>query len=364
MKDLRNIYISSIYQNAGKTTISLGLYKLFRERKLKPAFIKPVGQQTVSAGKLDVDKDSYLIASVYRCRTLKEMSPVTIGRGYTEKYILASKKEDLKQKILKAYQKITKGRGSVIVEGTGHAGVGAVVDVSNADVASLLGSKVIIVAEGGIGKCIDEVMLNKALFDMRGVEVLGVIVNKVLPEKYERVKKVLEVGLQQKGMKLLGCIPKDALLSDPTVEQIQQKLKLKVLCGKQNLHKRVCNTIVAAMEPANMVEHIAAGTLILASGDRIDNIMIAVSSHLIVQSQRKKVVGLILTGGLVPDEKILRLLKRSGIPVMVTDQETYKVAGLIDHLVCKIQRTDVEKIQEARALVKKYVDVDALLMGT
>ena len=249
----------------------------------------------------------------------------------------------------------------IIIEGTGHAGVGSVVDVSNADVAALLGSKVIIVSEGGIGKCIDEIMLNKALFDVKGVEVLGVIVNKVLPEKYDRVKKALTLGLQHKGLRLLGCIPKDPLLSDPTVEQIQQKLKLKVLCGKANMQKRVCNTIVAAMEPANMVEHITSGTLVLASGDRVDNIMVAVTSHLIVQSRKKKVVGIILTGGLVPDEKILRLLRRSGIPVMVSDQETYKIAGKIDTMVCKIEKTDVEKIQEARSLVKRYVDVDEIL---
>ena len=48
MKQLKNVYISSIYQNAGKTTISLGLFKLFQERKLKPVFLKPVGQQTVN----------------------------------------------------------------------------------------------------------------------------------------------------------------------------------------------------------------------------------------------------------------------------------------------------------------------------
>ena len=361
MSKIKNVYISSIYQNAGKTTISLGLYKIFREKKLKPVFLKPVGQQTVDLGGLDIDKDSYLLASVYRCKSVKEMSPVTIGKGYTEKYILSPNREELHQKILRAYEKLTHRRYSIIVEGTGHAGVGSVVDVSNADVAALLGSKVIIVSEGGIGKCIDEVMLNKALFDIKGVEVLGVIVNKVLPEKYERIKSALALGLQHKGLKLLGCIPRDPLLSDPTVEQIQQKLKLQVLSGRKNMHKRVCNTIVAAMEPSNMVEHIVEGTLILASGDRVDNIMVAVTSHLIIQSRRKKVVGIILTGGLTPDEKILRLLKRSNIPVLITSEETYKVAGKIDNLVCKIQRSDIEKIQEARSLVKNYVDVDEII---
>ena len=49
---------------------------------------------------------------------------------------------------------------------------------------ALLGSKVILVTKGGIGKPIDEVALNKALFDKEGVELLGVIINKVLPEKF------------------------------------------------------------------------------------------------------------------------------------------------------------------------------------
>ncbi|MFP4473478.1 MAG: phosphotransacetylase family protein [Candidatus Omnitrophota bacterium] len=359
---LKNVYISSIYQDAGKTTISLGLFKIFRERRLRPAFLKPVGQQTVSVQGHEIDKDSYLIGSVYRCKSyLRSMSPVAIGHGFTEKYIANPQQENLRKKIRLAYQRLTKNRRSIIVEGTGHAGVGSVIDVSNADVARMLGSKVIIVSEGGIGRSIDEIMLNKALFDNKGVEVLGVIINKVLPEKYERIKQVLSKGLAHKDIPLLGVIPMNPLLRDPTVEHLQQRLDLELLCGKENLHKRVRNTIVAAMEPANMIEHISSGTLVLTSGDRIDNIMVAVSSHLIVQSRRRQVVGMILTGGLMPDEKIMRLLKRSGIPVMITDQETYHLAGKIDHLVCKIQTNDKEKINEARQLVARYVDVDAIL---
>ncbi len=362
MGRLKNLYISSIYQNAGKTTVSLGLFRSFQERRLHPAFLKPVGQQTVHVGGLDIDKDCYLIGSVYRCRKdLKTMSPVTVGHGFTEQYIFNPKKEMLHNKILKAFHKLTKTKKSIIVEGTGHAGVGSVVDVSNADVAQMLGSKVIMVAEGGIGRSIDEIMLNKALFDVKGVDVLGVIINKVLPEKYERIKSALARGLANKGLRLFGVIPREPILSDPTVEQLMGQLRLKLLCGKENLHKRVRNTIVAAMEPANMVDHISSGTLVLTSGDRIDNIMVAVSSHLVVQNRRRQVVGIILTGGLVPDTKIMRLLRRSGIPVMVTPEETYTVAGKLDNYVCKIQTNDKEKILEAKRLVEEHVNVDEIL---
>ena len=60
MKKIKSIYMSSIYQNAGKTTVAIGLYKLFRERKVKTAFIKPVGQQTVSINDVNIDKDSFV----------------------------------------------------------------------------------------------------------------------------------------------------------------------------------------------------------------------------------------------------------------------------------------------------------------
>ena len=39
----------------------------------------------------------------------------------------------------------------VVYEGTGHPGVGSVVDLSNAEVARQLESEVILVLEGGIG---------------------------------------------------------------------------------------------------------------------------------------------------------------------------------------------------------------------
>lgn len=361
-KSIKNIFLSSIYQNAGKTSISLGLYKILKERKIKTAFMKPIGQQYVHVGDMDIDKDSYLMAEVFHTKKkFKEMSPVTIGRGYTENYIFNPHKEKLEEAIGKAFASLKRGKEAIIVEGTGHAGVGSVIDCSNADVAKLLGSKVIIISEGGIGKSIDEIVLNKALFDLKGVEIIGVIVNKVLPEKYEKVERALRQGLAHKGIKLLGVIPLDPLLSTPTVEQVRNSLDLKLLCGEQGTGRRVKHTIVGAMEPHNMIHYLKEGTLVLTSGDRVDNILLAVSSHLARESQGFHVSGIILTGGLQPTPKIIDLLKKSQIPILITDEDTYTVAGRVEHLICKIQKTDKDKIEEVTALVKKYVDVDAIL---
>lgn len=361
-KKFKNIFISSIYQNAGKTTVALGLYKVLREKKIRTAFMKPIGQQFVHVGEWDIDKDSYLIGEIFHCaKRFKDMSPITIGRGYTEEYIFNPQKEKLRESIEKAFQSLCKRKEAIIIEGTGHAGVGSVIDFSNADVAKLLGSKVIIVSEGGIGKSIDEIMLNKALFDLKGVEVLGIIVNKVLPEKYEKVKRVLNKGLERKGLKLLGVIPLDPLLSALTMSEIKDRLNINVLCGQDNMKKRIKHTIVAAMEPHNMINFLKDGTLVLTSGDRVDNILVAVSSQLIKTGLTSPISGMILTGGLVPNPKIVELLQKSRIPVLITEEDTYTVAGKIEHMVSKIQKTEKDKIAEAALLVKQYIDVEAIL---
>lgn len=361
-KVFKNIFLSSIYQDAGKTTISLGLLQALIDRKIKTTFMKPVGQQFVHVRDSDIDKDSYLIGEVFKTsRKLKDMSPVTIGRGYTEKYIADPHPTKLKTKIERSFNNLIKGKEAIIVEGTGHAGVGSVIDFSNADVAALLGSKVIIISEGGIGKSIDEIMLNKALFDLRKVEIIGVIVNKVLPEKFDKIKKNLGVGLKHKGLKLLGVIPVDPLLSAPTIEQVKNRLNLRLICGKESVGRRVRHTIVAAMEPHNMINYLKDGALVLSSGDRVDNILVAISSHLVNERHGLRISGIILTGDLIPNPKIIDLLKKSQMPVLVTNDDTYTVAAKIEHLIPKILKTDMDKIEEAEKLVRRHVNIKAIL---
>ena len=97
-------------------------------------------------------------------------------------------------------------------------------------------------------------------------------------------------------------------------------------------------------------------------GERVENIMLAVSSHLTTGAgQGFHISGIILTSGLQPNPKIIDLMKKSRIPTLLTDDDTYTVAGKIEHLVCKIQKTDKDKIREVTHLVQKYVDADAIL---
>ena len=103
---------------------------------------------------------------------LSVMSPVHIPRGFTKAYIAGEVVEDLSARIRRAHASLM-DRDLVLIEGTGHAGVGAVIDLSNAAVASMLGAPAVIVSEGGVGRPIDEIVLNAALFERHGVAGRG-----------------------------------------------------------------------------------------------------------------------------------------------------------------------------------------------
>src|ERR1700679_2555536 len=242
------IFIAATRQNDGKTTASLGLIAALQEYFPRIGYIKPVGQRFVQIEEQKIDEDSILMDSVYRLNCpLVDMSPIAVEPAFTRKYLQSANNEALVKKIQDSFDRVAWEKDFVLCEGSGHAGVGSVFDLSNAQVAKTLGCKVIIVTQGGIGKPIDEVSLNQALFEKEGVEIIGVILNKVMGEKVEYITDFARRGLKRKGLELLGVIPHQRVLSSPTIDLIREELKAELLNETDRLHNLVEDVAVGAM---------------------------------------------------------------------------------------------------------------------
>ena len=122
--------------------------------------------------------------------------------------------------------------------------------------ANLLDAKVILITSGGIGRPIDEIELNMALFEKEGVEVAGVIVNKVLASKYEKISKMLRLGLRKKGIDVLGVIPYTPTLSTPTIKHILEETDIKLVSKKVGMHNSVKKILIGAMAPHDALDYI------------------------------------------------------------------------------------------------------------
>ena len=192
---MRQLYLAATGQNRGKTTAALGLLDGFVRSGLHTGFMKPVGQRTVIEDGEPADEDAVLMKRSSACPSrTRSMSPVHIPRGFTKDYIAGEVVEDLGAKVRAAHATF-RDHEILLIEGTGHAGVGAVIGLSNAVVASMLGTPAVIISEGGVGRPIDEIVLNASLFAAHGVEVAGAIVNKVDLDAQPGIAKVLERGL-------------------------------------------------------------------------------------------------------------------------------------------------------------------------
>jgi BioD-like phosphotransacetylase family protein len=359
---LKKLYVAATRQNDGKTITCLGLISSLKKRVSNVGYIKPVGQRYIEVNSHKVDEDALLIKTVYGIEgDIQDMSPVAVPHGFTESYIENPDREALVSSITSAFDRISKGMDVVLIEGTGHAGVGSVFDMSNGDVASLLGAKVILVSSGGIGRPIDEIMLNKAMFDKAGVEIIGVIVNKVQAEKYEKINRMVRKGLARKGIEVLGVMPYRPLLSNPTVGQLLRDIDGELLSGKQGLRNTVGRTVIGAMPPHEALNYFSRDALLITPGTREYLILAAMSSCVVGIGQNHCVSGIILTGGTAPHQSVMDLIKRTYIPVILVEDDTFSVTAKIDRLIVKIRPEDHEKIQASEMLVEGFVDVKRIL---
>jgi BioD-like phosphotransacetylase family protein len=310
-----------------------------------------------------IDEDSYLLDVIYKVKVpIQSMSPVTVDNTFTRRYLRQPGEmlATLEDKICRAFDRVSWEKDFTLIEGTGHAGVGSVFDLSNARVAQILNAKVILVSPGGIGRPIDEIALNKALFDKAGVGVIGAILNKVEPGKMSMIADYAGEGLRRLGVPLLGVLPVQRMLSTPSISQIAEEIGGRWLNGRSTgaMH-RADRVIVGAMTAKGIVDYLQPGVVIITPGDRDDIILAAVSSARL--SGEKTISGLILSNDIMPHPKLMDLLEQTEIPVIAAHQECFTVSSRIHGMTVKTQPQDTDKFPVIKKLILDHVDMKQLL---
>ncbi len=359
---MRQVYLAATGQNRGKTTASLGLFELFLRRGLDAGFMKPVGQRTIIEDGVPADEDAVLMRDVFGLADpMPRMSPVHIPRGFTKAYINGEVVEDLGVRVRAAHAWLAERHEIGLIEGTGHAGVGAVVGLSNAVVAAMLGAPAIIVSEGGVGRPIDEIVLNAAYFRSYGVPVAGAIVNKVDLEAQPGLGRILERGLALHDIPLLGLLPYRPILSNPTLAMILEGVRGETIHAGPDLDRVIDGVAIGAMEPGHMLDRIGPGTLVIVPGDREDVILKLTAAHTAGVGSQGAAVGLVLTGGYRPSQTVLDEIRWADLFATLVVEDTYAVASEVHDLLVKTHSADREKIELIKSLVAEHLDVDRIL---
>jgi BioD-like phosphotransacetylase family protein len=354
------IFIAATRQDDGKTTTSLGITAVLRKRFQRVGYIKPIGQRYVDVDGLKIDEDSVLINDTYNPGLpLDAMSPIAVDAHFTRDYINAADPLKLEIKVEEAFNRSAWEQDFVVIEGSGHAGVGSVFDMSNARAASILHSKAIIVSQGGVGKPIDEIALNLALFEKHQVEVVGVILNKVIPDKIGELWPYAEKGLARLGLPLLGIVPLHLELRKPTLNQIAVALGGEFVAGDRYKRRRVGKFTIATSSSRNAEGYFESQTVLITAGDREDMILAILGGA--GEGIEAKIAGVVLTEGYLPQPGLLKIMKNKQVPFISVKLDSFTVATRISHMSVKTEPGDSEKIGLIQTLIESNVNIDKII---
>ncbi len=356
-KQTPRVFIAATRQDEGKTTVSLGLFHALKARFQEIGYIKPVGKRCINVNGMRIDEDSVLMERTYGVRVpIEDMSPLAIGKQFTRKFLATDATEGpLVDRLHRAFDRAAWEKDFVIIEGSGHAGVGSVFGLSNARIAKILDSPAIIVTRGGIGDPIDDVSLGLALFEKYKARVIGVIFNKVLTDKIDTVKEFAGRALARIGVNLLGIIPVEPLLAHPTGLQIARDIGAVFLAGEQHGRSRI-RGIQLWTGPRTPLPR-AQGTLVIKAATT------ASAGSLVVDldTAPDSVACVVFCHGEMPRAQVLSRLSDMGIASIGVTGTPFDTMEAIRKMSVKIETDDHDKIQVIQKIVERHIDIDRVL---
>lgn len=364
---MRPLYVAATGQHVGKTTSTLGLVNIVKDLGYSVGYCKPVGQEHLNIGGQLIDKDVTLFAQTLGFPIEGKLhSPVVIAKGVTKRFIDNPEEFQFREAIQKSASVLQDRHDIVIYEGTGHPGVGAVADVSNAEVAKMLNAGVLMIAEGGIGSTIDELVLSISQFKLYKVPILGIIVNKVLPEKSEQVAHYVGKKLQRMDLDLLGVLPFDKRMSFPLMETVKRAVNGRCIINHDYLDNRIEDIVAGSLVDIQEFSSFR-NILLVVSAKRLEDAISKVKSVAKLKKlETSPLSGIILTGdgshsNLANLSTKNDYILKHNIPVVTTALDTYGSVIKISRIEVKINTRTPWKTQRAIELINENVNVGAIL---
>jgi BioD-like phosphotransacetylase family protein len=358
----KKIFIAATGQNCGKTTTCIGLMHLAMKKYGRVGFIKPLGPKPATFHRHTVDKDAALIAQVFELeKDLRWMSPVVVHPDTTRRVVDGEiSPRELQDRILRACAELEKRCDFIIIEGSGHPGVGSIMKMSNARIARMLDSPVLMVTGGGLGNVVDNVYMGLALFEKEGVEVRAVLANKLVPEKRTRTLDYLSRALADEQMTVIGGVDYHPVLANPTLRRISRLLGLPLQGSRREQGRIIHHVQIGAASTQRVTELLCEPSLLIVTSSR-DELLVTLANLYKLPAYRSLIVGLVIPG-VAPISTITRMiLDRSNIPYMRTEElTTAELYGMITEDVSKITADDAEKLGLIRKLAETHIDFDLL----
>jgi phosphate acetyltransferase len=361
------VYITSFAPASGKSLVALGLVETLVARAGRVGYLRPVaplpddGRRDLIASRLGHPEDAVTLVDA------DELADA-LGTGEIQ---------GLLQRVITTYEELSDRCDVVVVDGTDHTGVAAAGDVEvDLTIAADLAIPVVAVVNAhGLDRAAldDAVALAQERLSEEGLTTATTVVNRV---DDGLITELREAHADDVATVVLRDEP---LLSTPTVAEVVAGIggtPLSTGRGKYTTISKaapvdddqpVTGVKVAAMTLPNVLDHLSDGTLLVTPGDRHDIVLGALMAG--ASPSLPTVSGIVLTGGLRLDPRVLDLLEGFDptIPIVAVGDDTFATAAAISDVPSVLRAHHHRKVRAALAVFEEAVDGDALadhLIGT
>ncbi len=354
------LYVTATEPKSGKSAVILGLMELLTRNIKKVAFFKPLVLADHQNG--EQDNTINLLKSQFNLECdYEEMYAFTATEA--SRLISLGKHNEMLEGIMSQYSNLAAKVDFVLCEGVELEGASASFDFDiNVDIATNLGCPVVLVISGR-DKAPDEVIRSAKVYlesmEDRKCETVALIANRIHRQDEEVIMRLF----QQQGLsrdQLTYVIPNDESLGNPSVGEVARLLNAEILYGEPNLTRHVRSFTIAAMQLRNLLERIELGTLIITPGDRSDVLLASMAA---TQSMTMpNISGIMLTGGLVPDPPIQKVIEgfNDMVPIISVGENTFEAAIRVDSIHAAITPDNTRKIIQALSVFERHVNMDEL----
>ena len=352
------IYVATVESDSGKSLISLGLLRMMLTKSTKVGYFRPIINEFDNNGydeHTNTAINFFNLDTNYKdCFAYKQSEVVAL--------LSEGKEDEVIQKVIEKYKKLEANYDYVLVEGTDFSGEGGIIELDiNLMIAKNLNIPALIVGSGNGKKkkdFINTMQLSYNSFISKEVDVIGIVANKIEEDEVDYIRKELIKSFPEQLQ--IDIIPKIDFLAFPTVKEVVQALKGRVLFGAQFLDNAIGSYSTGAMQLRNYLTRIKENALVITPGDRADIILGALQAN--ASKNYPKIAGIILTGTIIPEESILKLIEgvQSTVPIVSVDGGTFGISNKIGAVKSKIYATHNKKILLSLDTFDTYVNAEGL----
>lgn len=348
---MKPLLVTATEESIGKTAIALALGTLARERGRSAGYLKPKGTRLESSVGKTFDTDPALAMDLLELDVDEtQLEPVVYSPTFVDQVLKGREdSDDLRERVRDTFDAQAAAHDYVVVEG--DMSTGAIVGLTDPEIADLIDADVLLVARYGDPRDVDAIV---DAADRIGDRLAGVVFNAVADAEYDYVENTVVPFLEGRGIPVAGVVPRATDLAGVTVGTLADELGAEVLTDVPT-DGFVERFVVGAMGGDSALRYFrrTKDAAVITGGDRADIHVAAIEAG--------GVRCLVLTGGIRPSGSVLGTAEENGVPVLLVQTDTLVTVERAE-AVLRSGRTRTDRtVGRMRELLSEHADVDALL---